>query len=106
MTRIHSPGVIGELSAPARLATPVALAISGVAFLAHEQSPWFFARAAFLHHLIGWTLILGALFPLGLAFRPRSTLFRSGYGLLVVALAVMLYCDRDIAAVFGAGGAR
>jgi hypothetical protein len=84
-----------------RLATPVALAVSGAAFLVHEQSPWFFSRAAFLHHLIGWTLIAGALFPLGLAFRPRSALFRSGYGLLVLALAVMLYCDRDVAGVFG-----
>ncbi len=84
-----------------KLATPVALAVSGVAFLVHEQSPWWFSRAAFLHHLIGWSLILGALFPLGLLLRPRSALFRSGYALLVLALAVMLYCDRDVAAVFG-----
>jgi hypothetical protein len=84
-----------------RLAAPVALAMSGLAFLAHEQNPWLFARAAFLHHLIGWSLIATALFPLGLVFRPRSIVFRSGFGLFVLALAVMLFCDRDIAAVFG-----
>ena len=48
-----------------KLATPVALAVSGVAFLVHEQNDWFFARSAFLHHLLGWTLVLGALVPLG-----------------------------------------
>ncbi|HEY4349304.1 MAG TPA: hypothetical protein VGM80_17140 [Gaiellaceae bacterium] len=84
-----------------RLAAPIALAISGAAFLAHEQNPWFFARAAFLHHLIGWTLVAGALFPLGLVFRPRSVVFRTGFGVFVLALAVMLYCDRDVAGVFG-----
>jgi len=84
-----------------RLAAPFGLAVSGAAFLAHEQNPWFFARAAFLHHLIGWTLIVAALCPLGLAFRPRSVLFRSGFGVFVLALAVMLYCDRDVSAVFG-----
>jgi hypothetical protein len=75
--------------------------VSGSAFLAHEQNPWFFARSAFLHHLIGWTLLAAALFPLGLVFRPRSTGFRYGFGLFVVALAVMLFCDRDVAPVFG-----
>ena len=49
-----------------RLAAPVGIALSGAAFLVHEQNPWFFARAAFLHHLIGWTLIVAALCPLGL----------------------------------------
>jgi hypothetical protein len=84
-----------------RLAAPVAMAVSGTAFLVHEQNPWLFARAAFLHHLIGWSLVGMALFPLGLVFRPRSSFYRSGFGILVVALAVMLYCDRDVAAVFG-----
>jgi hypothetical protein len=84
-----------------RLAAPVGIAVSGAAFLAHEQNPWLWARSAFLHHLIGWTLLAAALFPLGLAFRPRSTFFRYGFGVLVLALAVMLYCDRDVAAVFG-----
>ena len=67
----------------------------------HEQNPWFFARSAFLHHLIGWTLVVAALFPLGLVFRPRSAFFRYGFGVCVIALAVMLFSDRDIAPVFG-----
>ena len=61
-----------------RLAAPVAIAVSGAAFLVHEQNPWFFARSAFLHHLIGWTLVLGAVVPLGLVFRPRSVVLRRG----------------------------
>jgi len=84
-----------------KLAAPVGIAISGIAFLVHEQNPWFFARAAFLHHLMGWTLIGASLFPLALIFRPRSSLARSGFALSVLALAAMLYCDRDIAPIFG-----
>ena len=80
---------------------PVGIACSGLAFLAHEQNPWFFARAAFLHHLVGWTLIGTSLFLLGLAFRPRSALLRAGFGIAVVVLAVMLFSDRDIAPIFG-----
>jgi hypothetical protein len=83
------------------LAMPLAFVVSGLGFLVHEQNTWFFARAAFLHHLIGWTLILGALFPLAAAFRPHSTLWRSGFALTFVVLGVMLYCDRDVAPVFG-----
>ncbi len=50
-----------------RLAMPIGLAMSGIAFLVHEQNPWLFARSAFLHHLIGWSLVsLFALFLLGL----------------------------------------
>ena len=84
-----------------RLCAPIGIAVSGAAFLAHEQNPWFFARSAFLHHLIGWTLVVAALFPLGLVFRPRSSFFRYGFGIFVLALAVMLFCDRDVAPVFG-----
>jgi hypothetical protein len=84
-----------------RLAAPVGIAFSGIAFLVHEQNPWFFSRSAFLHHVIGWTLILAALFPLGLVFRPRSGFFRYGFGLFVLALAVMLMSDRDVSAIFG-----
>ena len=84
-----------------RLAAPIGIAFSGVAFLVHEQNPWFFSRSAFLHHLMGWTLIVAALFPLALVFRPRSAFFRYGFGLVVIALAVMLLCDRDVSSVFG-----
>jgi hypothetical protein len=84
-----------------KLAAPIGIAVSGVAFLVHEQNGWLFARAAFLHHLIGWTLVGAALFPLALVFWPRSTLARSGFALSVLALAVMLFCDRDIAPIFG-----
>jgi len=84
-----------------KLAAPIGIGVSGVAFLVHEQNPWLFARAAFLHHLIGWTLVGAALFPLGLALRPHSQWFRSGFAVVVVALSVMLFCDRDVAPIFG-----
>jgi hypothetical protein len=83
------------------LAAPIGIAISGVAFLVHEQNPWFFARAAFLHHLLGWTLIAASLIPLALVFQPRSSALKSGFGIFVLAIAVMLFCDRDVAPVFG-----
>jgi hypothetical protein len=84
-----------------RLAAPIGLALSGVAFLVHEQNPWFFSRSAFLHHLMGWTLVALALFPLGLALRPRSAFFRYGFGLFIIAIAVMLFSDRDVSSIFG-----
>src|SRR5262245_16301312 len=84
-----------------RLATPIAIALSGAAFLVHEQNGWFFARSAFLHHLVGWTLVCAAVFPLLLVFRPRSVVLRAALALSVLALAVMLFSDRDVAPVFG-----
>ena len=84
-----------------KLATPVALAVTGLAFLVHEQNDWLFARSAFLHHLLGWTLVFGALVPLALVFRPRSVVLQSGFAVVIIAVAVMLYCDRDVAPIFG-----
>jgi hypothetical protein len=84
-----------------RLALPVGLAVSGTAFLVHEQNSWYFARSAFLHHLIGWTLLVSSLIPLSRVIRPRSATIQAGFALAVVVVAVMLYCDRDLAPVFG-----
>src|SRR5437868_3924423 len=53
-----------------RLAMPFGLVVSGLAFLVHEQAGWLFSRAAFLHHVLGWTMLLGAAFPLLVAVRP------------------------------------
>ena len=59
-----------------RLATPLGLAVSGVAFLVHEQNPWLFSRSAFLHHLLGWTMLVGARSSRSCSsFRPRSAFF-------------------------------
>jgi len=84
-----------------KLATPIGVAVSGAAFLVHEQNDWFFARSAFLHHLVGWTLIGASLFPLALVFRPRSVVLKTAFALSVIALSVMLFSDRDLAPVFG-----
>jgi hypothetical protein len=83
------------------LTVPLALAVSGLAFLIHEQNGWFFARSAFLHHALGWTLLLGAAFPAVAVFRPRSVVWSSGLALVMVVASVMLYADRDVAPVFG-----
>ena len=84
-----------------KLAAPFGIAMSGLAFLVHEQNPWFFGRAAFLHHLMGWTLLVAALFPLALVFRPRSIVLRTGFAVVVVMVSVLLFSDRDIAPIFG-----
>ncbi|HET8527897.1 MAG TPA: hypothetical protein VFL60_03230 [Gaiellaceae bacterium] len=83
------------------LCSALAMAVSGIAFLVHEQNAWLFSRAAFLHHVLGWTFIVGALFPLLQAFRPRSTTALAGFATSFVAVAILLYCDRDTAAIFG-----
>jgi hypothetical protein len=83
------------------LALPIGILASGAAFLVHEQNSWYFARSAFLHHLIGWTLVGASVILVARAFRPESAAFQSCFALTVVAVAVMLYCDRDLAPVFG-----
>jgi hypothetical protein len=84
-----------------KLAVPAAFAVSGAAFLIHEANPWLYSRSAFVHHVCGWTLLVGALFPLGVAFKPRSVGFGAGYALVFVAVAVALYTSRDVAPIFG-----
>jgi hypothetical protein len=84
-----------------RLCTVLAMLVSGAALLAHEQQHWFFARAAFLHHALGWTIVAGAVFPLLQAFRPRSVAAAAGFAATVIAVSVMLYSDRDVAPIFG-----
>ena len=80
--------------------------------LVHEQNGWLFARSAFLHHLIGWTLVISALFPIGAAILPRRAVWAAWLRRATwIAFAVMLFADRDIAPIFGhlsdvAGGAR
>jgi hypothetical protein len=94
--------VRGKLHSSAwSLAMAAALAVSGVAFLVHEQNSWYFMRSAFLHHLLGWILLVAAVFPLARAVRPRSNVAAAGFALTFVVLAVALYCDRDVAPVFG-----
>ena len=92
----------GKLRSPLwRLATPFAFAVSGAALLVHEQNAWLFARAAFLHHLLGWTALIGAVFPLLRVWRPRSPVAVTGFALLFLAIGVMLFADRDVAPIFG-----
>src|SRR4051795_11762707 len=61
-----------------RLAMPFGLVVSGAAFLIHEQSGWLFSRAAFLHHLLGWTMLARAAAPPGVGGRPRPGARASG----------------------------
>jgi hypothetical protein len=84
-----------------RLCSAVGLAVSGGAFLVHEQQHWFFSRAAFLHHALGWMLLVAAMFPLLQALRPRSLTAATGFATTFIVMAVLLYCDRDTAAIFG-----
>jgi hypothetical protein len=83
------------------LTLPLALVVSGLAFLIHEQNPWFFSRSAFLHHALGWTLLAGSVVCLGRAVQPRSPVFNAGFAVTVVAVAALLFCDRNVAPIFG-----
>jgi hypothetical protein len=92
----------GKLHHPAwRVLVFVGLLVSGVAFLVHEQNPWLFARSAFLHHLMGWLLVVASVIPLARVFRPRSPMLQAAFALTLVVAAVALFSDRDVAPVFG-----
>ena len=93
------------------LTLSLTLLVSAAAFLIHEQNPWLFSRSAFLHHAIGWTLLVAAVFPLGQVLQPLRPIWRAGFAMTWIALAVMLFSDRDLAPIFGhlsdlAGGPR
>jgi hypothetical protein len=96
-------GVVhGKLHSPYwRLCMALAMVVSGGALLAHEQQHWLFARAAFLHHALGWTILVGAVFPVVQAFRPRSLVAATGFATTILVVAVMLFSDRDLAPIFG-----
>ena len=81
-----------------------ALLISGLAFLVHEPNPWLYSRSAFLHHAIGWMLVAFALIPFAQALRPRQVVWRAGFALTFLLLAVLLFADRDAAPIFGRYG--
>ena len=92
----------GKLMHPAwSLVTAAALFVSGASFLIHEQNGWLFSRSAFLHHLIGWVLVVAAVFPIGEALRPRRVVWGAGFAVTFIVLAGLLYADRDIAPIFG-----
>ena len=92
----------GKLHSPYwRLCSALTMLVSGTAFLVHEQQNWLFSRAAFLHHSLGWTLIIGAAFPLVQAFRPKSPAAALGFASVLFLIAVQLFADRDTAAIFG-----
>jgi hypothetical protein len=83
------------------LGVTAAFVVSGATFLIHEQNSWFFQRSAFLHHFLGWTLLVGSIFPLARCIRPRWQPLAAGFALTFVVVAVALYCDRDVAPIFG-----
>ena len=82
----------------------LALLLSGVSFLVHEPNDWLYSRSAFLHHAIGWMLVVASLFPLGQALRPHRVVWRAGFAVTFVLLAVLLFADRDVAPIFGRYG--
>jgi hypothetical protein len=84
-----------------RLTWPLAFVVTGLAFIIHEQNPWFFARSAFLHHLLGWTFLVAAVIPLALVWRPRSAVLQGCFALTIVVVSIQLFADRDVAPVFG-----
>lgn len=98
--------VRGKLRSPTWSLVPAfALMASGFAFIVHEANPWLYSRSAFLHHAIGWMLVVVSIFPLGQAVRPRQLVWRAGFAVTFVLLAVLLFADRDAAPIFGRFGA-
>ena len=82
-----------------RLTLPFAMVVSGTALLVHEQNGWLWSRSAFVHHTAGWTVIVGALFPLLATFLPRRARLEVGFALTVLVLAVIIFTTRDVGPV-------
>ena len=84
-----------------QLTMPFAFVVSAVAVLVHEQNGWLYSRSAWVHHMLGWTFLVGAVFPLLATFRPRRTVLNAGFALTLVVAAFVLYTARDSAPIFG-----
>ena len=84
-----------------RLTMPLAFVVSGTAVLVHEQNGWLWSRSAFVHHALGWTMLVGAVFPILATFRRRSLVLQTGYALTLLAAAVILFTARDVAPILG-----
>jgi hypothetical protein len=82
------------------LTIPFAFAVSGAATLAHERYGWLAGRSSFVHHLLGWTLLVGAFVSLGHVLRPRCVAFRTGLAFAVISVAVELFSTRDSSSIF------
>lgn len=94
--------VRGALTSPRwSLVTAAALFLTGVSFLVHEQNGWLFSRSAFLHHAIGWVLVVATIFPIGQALRPRRLVWSAGFAVTFIVVAALLFADRDVAPIFG-----
>jgi hypothetical protein len=86
----------GKLVSPRwSLVTASALLVSGLAFIVHEQNGLLDTRSSFLHHVIGWMLVVASLFPLGQALQPRRGVWSVGFAMTFVLLALLLFADRD-----------
>ena len=44
---------------------------------------------------------MAAIFPLGQTLQPRRGAWSAGFAMTWVVVAVMLFCDRDVAPIFG-----
>jgi hypothetical protein len=84
-----------------KLTMPLAFVVSGTAVLIHEQNGWLYSRSAWVHHMLGWTVLIGAVFPLLSTFRPRRTVLNAGYALTIIVVAFVLFTARDTAPIFG-----
>ena len=80
---------------------PLAMLVSGAAVLLHEQNSWLFARAAFLHHVLGWMLVGAGVLQLPRVRWPRALLTQGALAATLLAAAIILYADRDLAPIFG-----
>ena len=83
-----------------RLSMPLAFVVSGFLFLSHEQHGWLYGRASFIHHICGWTLIVGALVPFAQIFRPRSFVLGTAFALTFLVISIALFSARDGAPLF------
>lgn len=83
------------------LTSSLGMLVSGSALLLHEQNAWLFSRAAFLHHALGWTMIVASIFPVLRVWRPRSLAPALAFGTTFLVTAVLLFCDRDVAPILG-----
>ena len=80
----------GSCTARCRRSCPLRAVRIGVAFLVDQPNGWLNSLSAFLHHSIGWMLVVVALFPLGQAVRPSQVVWRAGFAVTFVLLAVLL----------------
>ena len=94
--------VRGKLRSPLwELTLPLALVVSGARVPDPRAEPVALLAGGIPPPRARLDELVGALITLGRAAQPRSPVFNAGFAMIIIVFAALLFCDRNVAPIFG-----